>query len=75
MDERQKRLVKDYGPRFALRASIIQTEILHLLADAGSVLTGNECEALSESMMDFVEKLKDAQHACVSRMKEIGVPY
>ena len=75
MDERQRQLIKDYGPRFAWRAQAIQNEILHLLADAASVLTDHECGVLSESMMDFIEKLQDAQSRCISRMEEIGVSY
>lgn len=73
MTERQKKLVEDYGPRFYKRARDIQTDFLHLSADAVSVLTDSEWKEYSAAIDQVVTKLQKMQKIVVNRMTEAGL--
>ena len=74
MTERQKKLVEDYGPRFYKRATDIQTEFLHLSADAASVLTDREWKECAAAIDRVITELQKMQKMVANRMKEAGVP-
>lgn len=74
MTERQKQLVCDYGPRFYRRSLDIQTEFLHLSADAASVLTDPEWSECAEAITKVIAELKKANEIVHNRMKEAGLP-
>ena len=73
MDERQKRLVKDYGPRFLKRSMRIQKDFLYLPADAISIFTEEEWRACA-NYIEMVEKeLIYLYDIIIKRMKENGI--
>lgn len=73
MTERQKKLVRDYGPRFLERAHKIKTEFLYLPSDAISVLTDEEWRLCAEQLVTFLEELNKVEELVVSRIEEAGV--
>lgn len=74
MTERQKKLVSEYGPRFAERAHEIENELLHLTADAASIMTDEEWAPCANALVEFVKELNKCYELSVSRMKEAGLP-
>ena len=70
MTEYQKRLVKDYGPRFIARAMIIQTEMLKLVPDALSVFTDEEWKECAEAMTRFDHELGKLEDIAGDRVEE-----
>lgn len=70
MTERQKRLVKDYGPLFIARLRIIQTEMLKLASDAVSVFTDEEWTECAKAMSQFADELNKLQSVAIGRVEE-----
>lgn len=66
LDERQKRLVNEYGPSFYKRSSDIREQFLYLLEDATSVLTDIEMSELSEGISKAVTELQKAEKPSLS---------
>lgn len=73
MTERNRKLVMDYGPRFVDRSGDIMDEMLHLSADACSVMTDEEWRNCAEAMIKFVEELKKVRNLVEHRLEEAGV--
>lgn len=74
MTERQKKLIEDYGPRFYKRNHDIQTEFLHLSADAASVLTDEEWKECVEAVNKAISEMQRVNEIVHNRMKEAGLP-
>lgn len=70
MTERQKGLVKDYGPMFIARLRIIQTEMMKLVPDALSVFTDEEWAECAEAMSKFRDELNKLQSIAMDRVEE-----
>ena len=70
MTERQKKLVKDYGPKFVAESHIIKDRILYLSGDAASVLTDAEWLKCAEAMTKFVEELNKVEDIVTKRVEE-----
>lgn len=75
LTERQKKLLKDYGPRFIDRSSKMSTEFLHLAADAASVLTDEEWKQCAEAGTAFMTELYKVQNIVVKRLDEAKIPW
>ena len=73
MDERQKKLVRDYGPRTFERVSRMLDDCLYLPADALSVLTDEEWRSCGEAMVKLEEELGAVRRLVWDRLKEAGV--
>ena len=61
MNDRDKELVKQFGPRFVKRSGDILTSFLHLSADAYSVMTDDEwkeCAAAIDNLVPILEKTR-----------------
>lgn len=63
----------DYGPRFVDRSGDIMDEMLHLSADARSVMTDEEWRNCAEAMIKFIEELKKVRNLVEHRLEEAGV--
>ena len=74
LTDRQKRLINEFGPSFYRRSIDIQTEFLHLSADAASVLTDAEWKGCAEAINKVVDELKKANEIVHNRLKEAGAP-
>lgn len=70
MTERQKGLVKDYGPRFIARLRIIQTEMMKLAPDALSVFTDEEWAECAKAMNKFEDELNKLEGIASDRVEE-----
>ena len=70
MTERQKKLAKDYGPRFIAESRIIKDRILYLSSDAASVLTDAEWLECAKTMTKFVEELDKVEDIVKKRVGE-----
>ena len=73
MDERQKKLVKDYGSRTFKRISRMIDDCLYLPADALSVLTDEEWKSCAEAMARLQNELSKVRRLVWDRMEEAGV--
>lgn len=73
MTEKQKQLVKDYGPKFLERSYEIKNEFLYLPADAISVLTDSEWKPCADRLVEFLKELNKVELIVKDRLKEIGV--
>lgn len=73
MSERNKKLVKDYGPKTFERMSRMLDDCLHLPADALSVMTDEEWKACGEAMVKLSGELFKVRSLVYERMKEAGV--
>lgn len=72
MTEHQKKLLKDYGPRFVDRSGNIMNEFLHLAADACSVLTDAEWKNCAESITKTVDELGKVRNIVAKRLEEVA---
>ena len=70
MTERQKGLVKDYGPRFIARVRIIQNEILKLAPDALSIFTDEEWSGCAEIIDKLDNELNKLEGLAEERVEE-----
>ena len=71
MDERNSKLVKNFGPRFIARGNHISNECLYLAADACSVMTDEEWNACAKAMTNFLDKLNEVKKLVNSRINEV----
>ena len=75
MTERQLRLLRDHGPRFIERSDDILTNLLHLPADAISVMTDEEWEECAEALTDFQNKLEKVRILVADRLHGNGIDW
>ena len=75
LNERNMKLMKDYGPKFIDRSGDIDTACLHLAADACSVMTDDEWKNCAESMTKFIEELHKVRKLVANRMKANGIEF
>ncbi len=71
MDERQKKLLVDYGPRFVERSGEILNSMLHLAADAQSCLSDEEWKKCSEAYLRFFDELQNVRLIVFERLDEV----
>ena len=71
MNERNSKLVKDFGPRFIARSRHISNECLYLAADAYSVMTDEEWKKCAKAMTDFLDAMKEVSKLVNSRIDEV----
>lgn len=69
MTERDKKLIKDYGPRFVARSRMIKDQLLHLQADVVSCATDYESQVLTKSMAEFIDRLNEIEKMVISRVE------
>lgn len=70
MNDRQKKLVREYGPRFIARQRQILDDVLYLSADAISVFTDEEWKSCAEAMIKFVDELTKLKTIAEDRVNE-----
>jgi hypothetical protein len=73
MDDRQKKLVEEFGPRFRKRCVHIETEFLYLVADAASVLTDAEFKECGKAIEKVMSELNRVREIAVSKMIEVEI--
>ena len=73
MNERQIKLVKDYGKKSFDRCTKILNEFNYLPSDALSVLTDEEWQKCGEMMIEFQNELYKVRKLIYYRMEEAGV--
>lgn len=75
LNERNMKLMKEYGPQFIDRSGDIDTACLHLGAVACSVMTDAEWKNCAESMIKFIEELHRVRELVANRMEENGIEF
>ena len=71
MTERDKKLVKDYGPRFIDRSGNIMDDLLYLAADAYSVMTDDEWRNCAKALEQFSMELNKVRTLVFNRLEEV----
>ena len=70
MTDRQKKFVREYGPRFVARSRMIETQLLHMAADAVSCMNDEECETFSDAMSAFIDSLNKCEEIVSNRIEQ-----
>ena len=70
MDERQRKLVRDYGPKAFDQCTKILDTFYYLPANALSVLTDEEWKDCAEAMLIFEKELYKVRILIYTRMEE-----
>lgn len=67
MDNRQKKLVRDYGPAFIVRVRRMLNDCISLAADASSIFTDGEWAEGAETIKQFMKVMNNLQDIAIDR--------
>lgn len=70
MDNRQKKLVRDYGPAFIVRVRRMLNDCIPLYSDAISIFTDEEWAAGAEAIKQFMDAMNKLQTIAANRTEE-----